>query len=69
MKNVMEINDRFWQAARISRDFWILCVWFLSTKSLIQKLKDFGWDTLLKKVRSFCTIYVIQVPETCVSFS
>ncbi|RDY05548.1 hypothetical protein CR513_10608, partial [Mucuna pruriens] len=25
-----------------------------STKSLIQKLRDLGWDTLLGKVKSFC---------------
>ena len=34
-----------------------------STKALIQKLRDDGWDDLLTKVKSFCEAINIPVPD------
>lgn len=40
-----------------------------STKSLIQNLRDFSWDALLEKVRSFCNSQIIQNPDMSTFFS
>jgi hypothetical protein len=40
-----------------------------STKTLIQKLRDDGWETLLEDVTSFCKHHDIEVPDMDACFS
>jgi hypothetical protein len=40
-----------------------------STKTLIQKLRDDGWETLLEEVTSFCKHQDIEVPDMDACFS
>nr|KJB29143.1 hypothetical protein B456_005G086600 [Gossypium raimondii] len=60
MKEVLGITDNLCQALqRCSQD--ILNVKSL-TKDLIQKLRDDGWNQLLKKVISFCETWELDFP-------
>ena len=34
------------------------------TKILIQKLKEYGWDLLFEKVKSFCDKHIIDLLNT-----
>ena len=34
-----------------------------TTKSLIQKLRDDGWETLLASITSFCGQHEIDIPD------
>jgi hypothetical protein len=40
-----------------------------TTKTLIQKLRDDGWETLLEEVTSFCKHQNIEVPDMDACFS
>ena len=40
-----------------------------TTKTLIQKLRDEGWKTLLEEVTSFCKHQDIEVPDMDACFS
>jgi len=40
-----------------------------STKTLIQKLRDDGWETLLEEVTSFCKHQDIEIPDMDACFS
>jgi len=40
-----------------------------TTKTLIQKLRDDGWKTLLEEVTSLCKHQDIEVPDTDAYFS
>ncbi|XP_034924224.1 uncharacterized protein [Populus alba] len=40
-----------------------------TTKTLIQKLRDDGWETLLEEVTSFCKYQDIEVPDMDACFS
>jgi len=40
-----------------------------TTKTLIQKLRDDGWKTLLEEVTSLCKHQDIEVPDTDACFS
>ena len=40
-----------------------------TTKTLIQKLRDDSWETLLEEVTSFCKHQDIEVPNMNVYFS
>ena len=61
-KETMEITDKFCQALH-SQSQGILNVMHLvlSTKALIQKFRDDGWDDLLTTMISFCEKHYIDV--------
>ena len=61
-KETMEINDKLCQVLQSqSQDILNAMNLVLSTKALIQKFRDDGWDDLLTIVTSFCEKYCIDV--------
>jgi hypothetical protein len=64
MKEIMAITDVLCQALQ-SKSLDILNAVHLlsSTKSLLQELRDHGWEALLEKVKLFCTKHEIEIPE------
>ncbi|XP_057452984.1 uncharacterized protein LOC130744837 [Lotus japonicus] len=70
MKELMGICDKLCQALqKKTQDILNVICLVSTTKSLIQELRDFGWDSLLQNVRSFCDSRSIDVPDMCSSFS
>ncbi|KAH1056689.1 hypothetical protein J1N35_034754, partial [Gossypium stocksii] len=61
MKEVLGITDNFCQALqRHSQDILNAMSLVLTTKDLIQKLRDDGWNELLKNVISFCETWELD---------
>ena len=70
MKNVMGITDVLCQALQQkSQDILNAMHLVTSTKTLIQKLRDDGCETLLEEVISFCKHQDIKVPDMDACFS
>ncbi|XP_057421232.1 uncharacterized protein LOC130715176 [Lotus japonicus] len=70
MKELMRITDKLCQTfQQKSQDIFSATCLVSSTKSLIQNLRDFGWDALMENVRSFCDSQFIEVPNMSSSFS
>jgi hypothetical protein len=70
MKELMGITDKLCQALqKKSQDILNAMCLVSSTKALIQKLRDFGWDSLLEKVKDFCNIRLISIPDMSASFA
>ena len=70
MKEIMGITEKLCQALQQkSQDILNAMGLVSTTKSLIQRLRDFGWDDLLENVRSFCTNHDIEIPDMSASFS
>ncbi|KAL4346995.1 hypothetical protein GQ457_17G015670 [Hibiscus cannabinus] len=69
MKKVLEISDMLCQTLQQqSQDILNLMHLVSSTKSLLQKLRDEGWDDLIVKVRSFCDSINIPIPDLNVHY-
>ena len=61
-KETMEITDKLCQALQSqSQEILNVMHLVLSTKALIQKFRDDGWDSLLTTVISFCEKHCIDV--------
>jgi glycine cleavage system regulatory protein len=70
MKNVMGITDVLCQALQQrSQDILNAMHLVTTTKTLIQKLRDDSWETLLEEVTSFCKHQDIEVPNMNAYFS
>jgi glycine cleavage system regulatory protein len=70
MKNVMGITDVLCQALQQkSQDILNVMHLVTTTKTLIQKLRDDDWETLLEEVTSFCKHQDIEVPDMDACFS
>jgi hypothetical protein len=70
MKNVMGITDVLCQALQQkSQDILNAKHLVTSIKTLIQKLRDDGWETLLEEVTSFCKHKDIEVSDMNACFS
>ncbi|KAL6543005.1 hypothetical protein OROHE_010525 [Orobanche hederae] len=64
MKQILEISDLLCQALQHkAQDILNAMQLVSSTKSIIQKLRDEGWDELLSKVKSFCESVNIPIPD------
>ncbi|KAK5838755.1 hypothetical protein PVK06_007492 [Gossypium arboreum] len=64
MKEVLGITDKLCQALqRRSQDILNAMSLVLTTKDLIQKLRDDGWNELLKNVISFCESSELDFPD------
>ncbi|TYI36023.1 hypothetical protein ES332_A03G114400v1 [Gossypium tomentosum] len=64
MKEVLGITDNLCQALqRRSQDILNAMSLVLTTKDLIQKLRDDGWNELLKNVISFCETSELDFPD------
>ncbi|TYI13908.1 hypothetical protein ES332_A08G090900v1 [Gossypium tomentosum] len=64
MKEVLGITDNLCQALqRRSQDILNTISLVLTTKDLIQKLRDDGWNELLKNVISFCETSELDFPN------
>ncbi|KAL4290170.1 hypothetical protein GQ457_14G001000 [Hibiscus cannabinus] len=69
MKKVLEISDMLCQTLQQkSQDILNAMHLVSSTKSLLQKLRDEGWDDLIVKVRSFCDSINIPIPDLNVHY-
>ena len=61
-KETMEITDKLCQALQSqSQEILNVMHLVLSTKAIIQKFRDDGWDSLLATVISFCEKHCIDV--------
>ncbi|XP_061953623.1 uncharacterized protein LOC133676067 [Populus nigra] len=70
MKNVMGITDVLCQALQQKcQDILNAIHLVTTTKTLIQKLRDDGWETLLEEITSFCKHQDIEVPDMDTCFS
>ena len=70
MKNVMRITDVLCQALQQKSQDILNAMHLLTTiKTLIQKLRDDGLETLLEQVTSFCKHKNIEVPDMDACFS
>jgi glycine cleavage system regulatory protein len=70
MKNVMGITDVLCQALQQkSQDILNVMHLVTTTKTLIQKLRDDDWETLLEEVTSFYKHQDIEVPDIHACFS
>ncbi|XP_019173025.1 PREDICTED: uncharacterized protein LOC109168456 [Ipomoea nil] len=64
MRKVLEISNMLCQALQLqSQDILNAMHLVASTKLLIQKLRDSGWDELISSVKSFCENVNITVPD------
>jgi len=64
MKNIIGIIDMLCQAVQQkSQDILNVMHLVTTTKTLIQKLREDGWETLLEEVTSFCKHQDIEVPD------
>ena len=64
VKEIMGITDILCQhLQQKSQDIVNAMHLVLSTKTLIQKLRDDGWDNLLESVKAFCEKHSIEVPD------
>ncbi|KAI3734393.1 hypothetical protein L6452_13861 [Arctium lappa] len=65
----MEITDVLCQALqRQNQDIFNALRLVASTKVLLQKMKDEGWDDLLCLVKSFCQVCNIDIPDLSSSY-
>ncbi|XP_057443819.1 uncharacterized protein LOC130735968 [Lotus japonicus] len=70
MKELMGICDKLCQALQKKTQDILNAICLVSTtKSLIQELRDFCWNSLLQNVRSFCDTRSIEVSDMSYSFS
>ncbi|XP_075661315.1 uncharacterized protein LOC142631114 [Castanea sativa] len=68
-KETMEITHKLWQALQSqSQDILNSMHLVSSTKALIQKFRDDGWDGLLTTVISFCEKHCIDVLDMNASY-
>ncbi|KAI3684136.1 hypothetical protein L6452_33355 [Arctium lappa] len=68
-KEIMEITDILCQALqRQNQDIFNALRLVVSTKVLLQKMKDEGWDDLLCLVKSFCQVRNIDIPDLSSSY-
>ncbi|XP_060968719.1 uncharacterized protein LOC133036221 [Cannabis sativa] len=64
MKKILEISNILCQALQLqSQDILNAMHLVSSTKTLIQKLREDGWDELVDEVKSFCEPVNIPVPD------
>ncbi|XP_074565149.1 uncharacterized protein LOC141821690 [Curcuma longa] len=64
MKEIMEIIDILCQALQSkSQDIINAMELVLSTKNLLQQMRDNKWNDLLAKVKSFCELRNIDIPD------
>ena len=64
MRNILEISNALCQALQLqSQDILNAMHLASSTKLLIQKLRDDGWDELVANVKSFCKSVNIPIPD------
>ncbi|XP_060966733.1 uncharacterized protein LOC133035065 [Cannabis sativa] len=64
MKKILEISNILCQALQLqSQDILNAMHLVSSTKTLIQKLREDGWDELVDEVKSFCELVNIPVPD------
>ena len=64
MKEVMGITDTLCQALqRRSQDILNAMSLVRTTKELMQKLREDGWEELLKNVLLFCEAHELDVPD------
>lgn len=64
MKEIMGITDKLCQTLQQkSQDIVNALTLVSTTKTLIQKLRDEGWESLLHQVVSFCNFNSIHVPD------
>ncbi|XP_060972539.1 uncharacterized protein LOC133038413 [Cannabis sativa] len=64
MKNILEISNMLCQALQLqSQDILNAMHLVSSTKILIQKLREDGWDKLVDEVKTFCEAINIPVPD------
>ncbi|XP_074559177.1 uncharacterized protein LOC141815131 [Curcuma longa] len=64
MKEIMEITDILCQALQSkSQDIINAMELVLSTKNLLQQMRDNKWNDLLAKVKSFCELRNIDIPD------
>lgn len=69
MHEIMKITDVLCQALqRKTQDLINALRLVSSTKSLLQKLRDEGWDPLIAKVRSFCVARTMDIPDMSVRY-
>ncbi|XP_020239775.1 uncharacterized protein LOC109818657 [Cajanus cajan] len=69
MREIMGITDVLCQALQQqSQDVVNAMHLVRSTKTLIQNLREEGWDKLLKNVTSFCEKHDIEVPQFSASY-
>ena len=70
MKNIMEITNVICQVLQQkSQDILNAMHLVTTTKTLIQKLRDDGQETLLEEMTSFCKHQDIEVPDMEACFS
>nr|KYP64740.1 Zinc finger MYM-type protein 1 [Cajanus cajan] len=70
MKEIMGITDKLCQALQQKNQDIVNAMCLVSsTKSLIQKLRDFGWDSLLENVNSFCNSRGVPIPDMSATYS
>ena len=64
MRNILEISNALCQALQLqSQDILNAMYLASSTKLLIQKLSDDGWDELVANVKLFCESVNIPIPD------
>lgn len=64
MRKILEISSSLCQALQLkSQDILNAMHLVSSTKSLIQNLRDEGWEELLLEVKCFCEKVNIPVPD------
>ncbi|XP_042400838.1 uncharacterized protein LOC121990842 [Zingiber officinale] len=64
MRKILEISNLLCQALQLqSQDILNAMHLVSSTKLLIQKLRDDGWDELVADVKSFCQALSIPIPD------
>lgn len=60
----MGITDILCQALQLrSQDILNAMHLVSTTKSLLQKLRNDGWDTLLEHVKVICAKYELEIPD------
>ncbi|CAH9106204.1 unnamed protein product, partial [Cuscuta europaea] len=64
MIDVLAVTDDLSQALqRKSQDILNAMHLVSSTKELLQKMREHGWDLLLEKVKLFCSQHGIEIPN------
>ena len=64
MREIMEIIDDLCQALQCkSQDILNAMHLVSTTKALIQKMRENGWDNLCEKIKLFCERHDIEIPD------
>ncbi|XP_024632958.1 zinc finger MYM-type protein 1-like [Medicago truncatula] len=64
MKEIMGITDVLCQALQLQAQDVVNAMFLVrNTKTLIQQLREDGWDKLLANVRYFCVRHAIEIPD------